>query len=191
MVAATLSDGELMDYEFAPQEYLNPLASLPALMEAKDAEEVTGYQVVESPKLNLVPAARNKIDLLEMAINSITEDSPDDVPTEHFHAPGLYGRHVTIPADSALVTNLHKTEHITIALKGTFTMFGVDGTLKKVVSPAMWITPAGTKRAIYCHDEVIIANVHPADAETKEEAEAQIYATGWEEFEQMCKVLEA
>lgn len=178
-------------YDYPAENYLNPLASLPMLMAANGAEEVTGYQVIESPKLNLVPAARDKIDLLETAINALTDDSPDDIPTEHFHAPGLYGRHVTIPADSALVTKLHKTEHITIALKGTFTMFGVDETLKKVVSPAMWITPAGTKRAIYCHDEVIIANVHPANAETKEEAEAQIYAAGWDEFERMCKSLEA
>lgn len=161
------------------------------LVEGNNAEVVTGYLVVENPKLNLVSAAKDKIEALQVAMDAITTDSPEDVPTEHFHAPGLYGRHVTIPADAALVTKLHKTEHITIALKGTFTMYGVDGTLKKVLSPAMWITPAGTKRAIYCHDEVIIANVHPADANTKEEAEAQIYATGWDEFETMCKQLEA
>lgn len=178
-------------FDYPAENYLNPLANLPMLLDSNGAEEVTGYQVVENPKLNLVPAARDKIEMLEAAINALTEDSPDDIPTEHFHAPGLYGRHVTIPADSALVTKLHKTEHITIALKGTFTMYGVDETLKKVTSPAMWITPAGTKRAIYCHDEVIIANVHPANAETKDEAEAQIYAKGWDEFEQMCKRLEA
>ena len=83
-------------YDYPAENYLNPLASLPMLMAANGAEEVTGYQVIESPKLNLVPAARDKIDLLETAINAITEISSDDFPTKHFHAPGIYGRHVCL-----------------------------------------------------------------------------------------------
>lgn len=164
-------------FDYAPENYLKPFQ--------QEAIEVTGYQVVESPKLNLDVVAKDKIELMQKAMEMGETFGPEEFPTEHFHAPGLYGRYVTVPENFVLITQIHKTEHITMAMKGTFTMYGVDGTLKKVVSPAMWITPPGTKRAIYCHDEVIIANVHPANAETQEEAEAQVYAQSWEEFERL------
>jgi len=36
-------------------------------------------------------------------------------PVEHFHTPDLYGRRIFVPGGTAIVTKVHKTEHITLA----------------------------------------------------------------------------
>ena len=85
---------------------------------------------------------------------------------EHYHADGIYGRRCKVPAGCVLVSRVHLSEHITIALVGTVTVFSHDGTRKQVSAPGMFVTPKGTHRAVYCHTDVEWVTVHRMDDDT-------------------------
>ena len=83
----------------------------------------------------------------------------DDMPYNHWFAPGLYGREITIPADTVLTTRIHASEHIAIISKGKLDIFGDDGSIT-VEAPHTMITKIGTKRAIYTHTETVFTTIH-------------------------------
>ena len=62
-----------------------------------------------------------------------------DPPLEHYHTDELYGRRIFVPANTVVLTKVHKKEHITVALKGTCTV--VDGRKNKTVvtAPAVFV----------------------------------------------------
>lgn len=80
---------------------------------------------------------------------------------EHFFAPGVYVRQVTMPAGAAIVGKIHKTEHVCIVSRGrVISCTEFEGT-REIVGPCTFVTPAGTKRALYVLDECVWATVHP------------------------------
>lgn len=81
-------------------------------------------------------------------------------PVDHFHTPDLYGRRIFVPGGTAIVTKVHKTEHITVALRGHCTVVDEDGVKQEVIAPAVFITKPGTQRAVYAHDDVEWITVH-------------------------------
>lgn len=83
-----------------------------------------------------------------------------DAPLEHFHAFGLYGRRIFVPADSVVVTMRHLQQHLTIALKGRCTVVDEQGNRREVIAPAVWVTEPGTQRSVYAHDDVEWITVH-------------------------------
>lgn len=83
----------------------------------------------------------------------------DDMEYKHWFAPGLYGREITIPANMALTTMIHASEHIAIVSKGSLTVYSESG-VEKIEAPYTMITKIGTKRAIYTHSETVFTTIH-------------------------------
>jgi len=113
-----------------------------------------------------------------------------DPPLDHYFTDGLYGRRIYCPANITIVTKVHLSNHITIALKGTCTVVDENGVRKEVSAPGMWVTNAGAQRAIYCHDEVEWVTVHATNKETVPEVEFDIFADTFEEYVQRVSLLE-
>ena len=88
------------------------------------------------------------------------ETTPVNPPLEHYHTSDLYGRRIFVPGGTAIVTKVHKVEHITVALKGRCTVVDEHGIKQEVVAPAVFVTKPGTRRAIYAHDDVEWLTVH-------------------------------
>jgi hypothetical protein len=90
------------------------------------------------------------------------ELAPVETPLQHYHTPELYGRRIVVPAVSVFTTKVHKTDHISIALRGYITIIDTtDGSQKEVRAPDVFVTPAGTQRIVYVHEEVEFMTVHP------------------------------
>ena len=106
-----------------------------------------------------------------------------DPPLEHFHTPDLYGRRIFVKKDSRIITKVHKTEHITIALKGHCTVVDEDGVKTEVVAPAVFVTKPGTRRAVYAHDDVEWITVHACKEQDLEAIEKQLVCSSQEEFD--------
>jgi hypothetical protein len=83
----------------------------------------------------------------------------EDMEYQHWFAPGLYGRQITMPANLALTTMIHASENIAILAKGKMTIYSENG-IDVIEAPHVMITKIGTKRAIYCHSEVVFITVH-------------------------------
>ena len=94
-----------------------------------------------------------------------------DAPLDHYHANGLYGRRIYVQGGATVITKVHLTQHITVALKGTCTVYGENGSRKIVTSPDVFVTEPGTQRAIYCHDDVEWITVHNCELKDVPELE--------------------
>jgi quercetin dioxygenase-like cupin family protein len=81
----------------------------------------------------------------------------------HYHTGELYGRRLAVPAGTIIVTRVHITTHITMILKGRMSFVDQNEVKTEAEAGDMWITHPGTQRAIYCHEDSIIANVHAGD----------------------------
>ncbi len=106
---------------------------------------------------------------------------------EHFFAPGVYGRQMTIPAGMCIVGKIHKHAHINVITEGVIkvvTQFGED----VYHAPRTWVSEPGTKRAVYALEETVWLTIHanPEDKEDIREIEEDVIASSFEEFDRLC-----
>ena len=99
-----------------------------------------------------------KIEQLEGAMLELPQV---DCREEHFFAPGLYIRQITIPAGVLVVGHEHKTEHVNIMLKGRVTIATAEG-VATLVAPMTFIAPKGRKVA-FALEETVWQNVHATE----------------------------
>lgn len=102
--------------------------------------------------------------------------------TTHFFAGGMYCRRIEIPAGVAIVSKVHKTEHLFIGVSGQLQVAGQGPTY--TLGPGDVIpSPVGTKRAVFALTDVIVMTVHKTtltsvdglEDELMEESENSLY----------------
>ena len=94
--------------------------------------------------------------------------------TEHFFAEGVYGRLMKVPAGNWVVGAAHKTDHISILLKGKASITMDDGSVKYLEAPMMTVVPAGKKKMAYVLEEMWFVNIHPTDTEDLDIIESRV-----------------
>lgn len=114
------------------------------------------------------------------------ELAPVETPIRHFHTDELYGRYITVPANSVFTTYVHKSDHISIALQGHITIVDQDGSEMEVRGPDAFVTKAGTQRVVYVHETITFMTVHACKEQDDEKVvEALGFKTTKEYEEQM------
>ena len=96
-------------------------------------------------------------------------------PVKHTFAGGCYVREIFNPAGLILVTKIHKKEHPFFLMKGKMSILTEDG-VKTIEAPYNGVTPPGTKRAIFTHEDCVFITVHATDRVTPEEVEEDVIA---------------
>lgn len=135
-------------------------------------------KAVEKPRVSLDDFKASMADAIASGeLNQV------DPPVEHYHTSDLYGRRIFVKADTAIVTKVHKTEHITIALKGHCTVVDENGVKTEVVAPSVFVTKPGTWRAVYAHDDVEWVTVHACALKDIEAIEAALVCESQEEYD--------
>lgn len=112
-------------------------------------------KAVEKPRISLA-------ELKASMAGAITAGEIEQVepPLEHYHTSDLYGRRIFVKRDTAILTKVHKVEHITVALRGHCTVVDGNGVKTEVIAPSVFITKPGTWRVVYAHDDVEWLTVH-------------------------------
>jgi quercetin dioxygenase-like cupin family protein len=118
---------------------------------------------------SLVPRAH--IDDLQ-AIMAAMPQAPG-MDTEHFFAGGMYCRRIHIPAGTAIVSKVHKTEHLFIGCLGELKIVG-QGETYILRAGDVVPSPVGTKRAVYAMSDVVCLTVHKTDLTSTEHLEAEL-----------------
>ena len=103
-------------------------------------------------------------------------------PIKHTFAGGCYIREIFNPAGLLLVTKIHKKEHPFFLMKGKMSILTEDG-IKTVEAPHNGITPPGTKRVIFTHEDCIFITVHATNKTTPEEVEEDVIAKDFSDKE--------
>ncbi len=99
----------------------------------------------------------------------------DATPLEHHFADGLYIRKMTAPAGMINVSKLHKTNHPFFILEGDVSILTEKG-IVRITAPHFGITPAGTKRVVYFHEETVWVTVHATKETDLQKIEDEVIA---------------
>lgn len=85
-----------------------------------------------------------------------------DVPVTHRFAPGVYLREVLMPAGSFIIGQRHKTKHFNIVSEGRVSVM-LDGVVSQIVAPCTFVSEAGVRKVLFCHEDTRWATVHATD----------------------------
>ena len=137
-------------------------------------------------KSSLIPVdIRNKIMEIESAmIKSGVCLGEDPFPLKHTFVPGVYCREINVPRGMLVVTKIHKTERIVFLLKGDVSIMSEHG-IARVQAPYYMVSPVGTKRVVYTHEDTVWVNIHanPENSLDLKELEDKIIAKDYKEVE--------
>lgn len=130
-------------------------------------ESVAEFMVAQMPR----PATtRERLDALE---SELRKHPQVEIEPRHYFAKGLYAREITIPRGTLLTGKIHTTQHINIISQGDISVLTEHGP-KRVKAPCTLISPPGTKRAGYAHEDTVWTTIHanPNDLTDPDELEA-------------------
>lgn len=115
---------------------------------------------------------RNKqMDELEALM--INSDNQIDCPLKHTFTPGLYTRQIFMPAGSLITSQVHRTEHQFMVLKGCLTVF-TDNAEQFMEAGHIGITYSGTRRALVIHEDTVWVTCHATDIKPEDDSEEAI-----------------
>jgi len=120
---------------------------------------------------------------LENHPNGLTGEALEKLnPLKHSFADGCYIREIFNPKGALLVTKIHKVTHPFFLMKGDMSILMEDG-IKRIKAPHYGITPAGTKRIIYCHEDCVFVTVHATKLTDIKAIEEEVIAKDFDEFD--------
>ena len=93
---------------------------------------------------------------------------------DHYFADGVYVRVMKCPAGALVIGKPHRTEHISILLKGSCTITNDDGTTQFIEAPLIVVTPPGKKKMALVHTDMEFINVHPTETTNLDEIEKRV-----------------
>jgi hypothetical protein len=120
---------------------------------------------------------------LENHPNGLTGEALEKLnPLKHSFADGCYIREIFNPKGELAVTKIHKVTHPFFLMKGDMSILMEDG-IKRIKAPHYGITPAGTKRIIYCHEDCVFVTVHATKLTNIKAIEEEVIAKDFDEFD--------
>ncbi len=119
-----------------------------------------------------------------MKMPGITLGDNAHCPLKHSFVDGIYVREIFMPANTVCVGKIHKHEHPNFLMKGRVTVVTEDGGIKELQAPLAMISPAGTQRAVYVHEDTIWITVHhnPGNETDLEKIEDFVIAKTYDEL---------
>ena len=113
---------------------------------------------------------RRKTILLEREMLKLPQVA---LPLFHHFLPGLYLRELHIPAGVITTGKIHKYECLNFLTKGERSTV-IDGEIVRVKAPHFHISPAGSKRVSYTHQDSVWITAHFTDETDVAKLEAEL-----------------
>lgn len=82
--------------------------------------------------------------------------------TDHFFSPGIYTRVLHIPKGCLLTGKIHKEPILNIMIKGEISVL-LGEEVKHIIAPYICVSPAGSKKLGYAHEDTIWIGCHGTD----------------------------
>ncbi|HTF28456.1 MAG TPA: hypothetical protein VK625_06395 [Flavitalea sp.] len=117
-------------------------------------------------------SAEKHIDRLEVAMADGYMLS--DFALSHEFTPGIYTRTIFMEAGSLIVSEIHNTTHQFVILEGRVSVFTERDGIVELAAPHKGITPAGTRRVLYIHEDCLWMTVHRTDVAPVSDTEEDI-----------------
>lgn len=111
-------------------------------------------------------------------------------PLKHTFVDGIYVREIFIPKGMLVVGKIHRHSHPNFLIKGDVSVLTEEGQ-RRIQGPCWMISPAGTKRVVYTHEDTVWTTVHATKETNLERIEEEIIAKTYEELHVEDKTIEA
>lgn len=111
-----------------------------------------------------------------------------ECPVKHYFSKGVYARELFIPKGTVLTGEIHKHENLNIMSKGDLSVLTEDGVIR-VQAPFTIVSPPGTKRAAYAHEDTIWTTIHGTDSKDVDEIKQEFIASSYQEYLEHCERL--
>lgn len=118
---------------------------------------------------------------VEAAEDEIRKLPPVELPVRHHFAKSTYGRELFIPKGTILTGKIHKYTQLNVLVAGDISVLTEDG-VKRVQPPFVVVSPAGTKRIAYAHEDTIWLTIHGTDETDVDRIEQQFIAQSNAEY---------
>lgn len=129
---------------------------------------------------------RDKVNQAEAVMKALPQV---EMPVTHHFAEGVYGRELFIPKDTVLTGKIHKYSQLNVLVKGDISVLTEQG-VKRVQPPFIVVSPAGTKRIAYAHEDTIWLTVHGTKETDIDKIENLFIAQNDAEYLEHCKLLQ-
>lgn len=117
--------------------------------------------------------------------NHLAQLEQRDCPLKHAFAPGMYAREILLPAETFIVGKIHKHAHLNIVTRGRCTVVTEFGRreIDASAGPVTFTSDAGSKRALYVHEETVWTTIHAVQSTDLAEIERDIIAPDYPELD--------
>jgi hypothetical protein len=129
---------------------------------------------------------RQQIDRLEAAMKA--EPAVIELPLQHYHAQGIYGRRLLIPKGTAYVGKIHRFSHLRVVMKGRLLIVTDEGRYE-CVAPHVMVTPAGARRVGYALEDCEVMTFHATELSDPDEIEKEIIMPREEQLQEEQRLL--
>jgi len=128
---------------------------------------------------------RQKIERMEVEI--LARPQVEVVPI-HYFSDGVYAREITIPQFCLLTGKIHKYENLNILSKGDISVMTENG-MRRVQAPFTIVSPPGTKRIAFAHEECVWTTILRTDLTDPDEIEDHFTAASDQEYLEFKQLL--
>jgi hypothetical protein len=137
-----------------------------------ESRDVPAIQRERRDAIRDLERALHQADLSGTGLEKITPDHPMAQPL-NLTTPGVYTRTVILPAGLRVVGKRHSQEHINIVSCGRATVMTEEGA-QEIVGPCQFISPAGTKRFLHVHEDMVWTVVSRCNSVRMDDIEAEL-----------------
>lgn len=109
-----------------------------------------------------------------------------DLPLKHYFSEGVYAREMFIPKGTVVTGKIHKYTNLNIMSQGDLSVLTESG-IVRVKAPFTIVSPPGTRRVAYAHEDTIWTTVHGCNETDIEEIERIFIAQTEEEYLAFCE----
>lgn len=113
--------------------------------------------------------------------HQIRQMPPVELIYKHYFSDGVYAREMFIPKGTVVTGKVHKFQNLNIMVKGDLSVLTEKGVVR-VKPPFVVVSPPGTKRLAYAHEDTIWLTVLRTDETEPGKIEALFVADSEQEF---------
>lgn len=128
-------------------------------------------------------------DMVQQAEAEMRQLPQVELQVKHHFSQGVYGRELFIPKGTVLTGKIHKYPQLNVLVSGELSVLTEEG-VKRVKPPFIVVSPAGTKRIAYAHEDSIWLTVHGTEENDLEKIENHFIAQSEQEYLEFCNSLQ-
>lgn len=111
-----------------------------------------------------------------------------DLPLTHYFSHKVYAREMFIPAGTVVTGKIHKHENLNVMLSGELSVLTAGG-IVRVRAPFIIVSPPGTRRVAYAHEDTRWLTVHGTSEQDLDKIEDEFVAQTLTEYRAFCAAL--